>query len=216
MNLLLNDNAKIQNYINGALRTPLRHIILTISILLQEKYTVWFPDSDERDVALATEAAQEAFQEWSTMPKERRVACWWNSATRSWKPGSFRAGGNRLIRETIVVVKTVDIPKSCCQFSFLCNCRITHTHRIPLDGRNSVELYSSHTRIGVAGCISPWNLPLYLFTWKIAPALAAGCTVLAKPSEITPMTAYLLSELCVSRSVFRKVYLTSYMDWDRK
>jgi aminomuconate-semialdehyde/2-hydroxymuconate-6-semialdehyde dehydrogenase len=48
----------------------------------------------------------------------------------------------------------------------------------------------------VAGCISPWNLPLYLFTWKIAPALAAGCTVVAKPSELTPMTAFLFSELC--------------------
>ncbi len=46
------------------------------------------------------------------------------------------------------------------------------------------------------GCISPWNLPLYLFTWKIAPALAAGCTVVAKPSEITPMTAFLFTQLC--------------------
>ena len=46
------------------------------------------------------------------------------------------------------------------------------------------------------GCISPWNLPLYLFTWKIAPALAAGCTVVGKPSELTPMTAFLFSQLC--------------------
>jgi aminomuconate-semialdehyde/2-hydroxymuconate-6-semialdehyde dehydrogenase len=49
----------------------------------------------------------------------------------------------------------------------------------------------------VVGCISPWNLPLYLFTWKIAPALAAGNCVVAKPSEITPMTAYLLSKICI-------------------
>jgi aminomuconate-semialdehyde/2-hydroxymuconate-6-semialdehyde dehydrogenase len=51
--------------------------------------------------------------------------------------------------------------------------------------------------LGVVGCISPWNLPLYLFTWKVAPAIAAGCTVVAKPSEVTPMTAYLLSKLCI-------------------
>ena len=51
--------------------------------------------------------------------------------------------------------------------------------------------------MGLAGCISPWNLPIYLFTWKIAPALAAGCPVIAKPSEITPMTAYLLSKACI-------------------
>ena len=57
--------------------------------------------------------------------------------------------------------------------------------------------YTSHTPVGVAGCISPWNLPLYLFTWKIAPALAAGCTVVAKPSELTPMTAFMFSQLCI-------------------
>jgi aminomuconate-semialdehyde/2-hydroxymuconate-6-semialdehyde dehydrogenase len=57
--------------------------------------------------------------------------------------------------------------------------------------------YTLRTPIGVVGCISPWNLPLYLFTWKIAPALAAGNCVVAKPSEVTPMTAYLFSELCI-------------------
>src|SRR6202007_372177 len=58
-------------------------------------------------------------------------------------------------------------------------------------------IYSLRHPVVVAGWISPWNLPLYLFSWKIAPALAAGCTVVAKPSEVTPMTAYLLSEICV-------------------
>ena len=62
---------------------------------------------------------------------------------------------------------------------------------------NDVINYTLREPIGVAGCISPWNLPLYLFTWKIAPALAAGNTVVAKPSEVTPMTAFLLSELCI-------------------
>jgi aminomuconate-semialdehyde/2-hydroxymuconate-6-semialdehyde dehydrogenase len=57
--------------------------------------------------------------------------------------------------------------------------------------------YTLRQPLGVAGCISPWNLPLYLFTWKVAPAIAAGCTVVAKPSEVTPMTACLLSKLCI-------------------
>ena len=56
--------------------------------------------------------------------------------------------------------------------------------------------YTLKQPIGVAGCISPWNLPLYLLTWKIAPALVTGNTVVAKPSEITPMTAYLFSQIC--------------------
>jgi aminomuconate-semialdehyde/2-hydroxymuconate-6-semialdehyde dehydrogenase len=61
--------------------------------------------------------------------------------------------------------------------------------------RTGFELYAK-TTIGVVGCISPWNLPLYLFTWKIAPALASGNTVVGKPSEITPATATMLGELC--------------------
>lgn len=56
--------------------------------------------------------------------------------------------------------------------------------------------YTLRQPIGIVGCISPWNLPLYLFTWKIAPALAAGNCVVAKPSEVTPVTAYLLSKIC--------------------
>jgi len=57
--------------------------------------------------------------------------------------------------------------------------------------------YTLRKPIGSVACISPWNLPLYLFTWKIAPALASGNTVVAKPSEVTPMTAYLLSKICI-------------------
>jgi aminomuconate-semialdehyde/2-hydroxymuconate-6-semialdehyde dehydrogenase len=57
--------------------------------------------------------------------------------------------------------------------------------------------YTLRTPIGVVACISPWNLPLYLFTWKIAPALAAGNCVVAKPSEVTPMTAFLFSKICI-------------------
>ncbi len=57
--------------------------------------------------------------------------------------------------------------------------------------------YTLRQPLGVVGCISPWNLPLYLFTWKIAPALATGNCVVGKPSELTPMTAYLLSKACM-------------------
>ena len=56
--------------------------------------------------------------------------------------------------------------------------------------------YTLRHPIGVVGCISPWNLPLYLLSWKIAPALAAGNCVVAKPSEVTPYTAFLLGEIC--------------------
>jgi aminomuconate-semialdehyde/2-hydroxymuconate-6-semialdehyde dehydrogenase len=62
---------------------------------------------------------------------------------------------------------------------------------------NAAINYTLRQPIGVVGCISPWNLPLYLFTWKIAPALAAGNCVVAKPSEVTPLTAFELSKICI-------------------
>jgi aminomuconate-semialdehyde/2-hydroxymuconate-6-semialdehyde dehydrogenase len=88
----------------------------------------------------------------------------------------------------------VDIPRARDNFKFYATA-ILHdayeTHDMGIDGFN----YTLRQPIGVAGCISPWNLPLYLFSWKIAPALAAGNTVVAKPSEVTPATAYLLSDI---------------------
>ena len=90
----------------------------------------------------------------------------------------------------------VDIPRASANFRFFGN-GIT---QFASQAHQSVGLntmnYTLRQPIGVVGCISPWNLPLYLFTWKIAPALAAGNCVVAKPSEVTPMTAYLLGDIC--------------------
>jgi aminomuconate-semialdehyde/2-hydroxymuconate-6-semialdehyde dehydrogenase len=89
----------------------------------------------------------------------------------------------------------VDIPRAISNFEFFAT-GILHfaseSHQMEGLGVN----YTLRKPIGVVACISPWNLPLYLFSWKIAPALAAGNTVVAKPSEVTPMTAYLLAEVC--------------------
>jgi aminomuconate-semialdehyde/2-hydroxymuconate-6-semialdehyde dehydrogenase len=96
----------------------------------------------------------------------------------------------------IWLAKSVDIPRARDNFAFFATAILheaSETHSMGEQGFN----YTLRQPIGVAGCISPWNLPLYLFTWKIAPALASGNTVVAKPSEITPLTAYLLSELCI-------------------
>lgn len=96
----------------------------------------------------------------------------------------------------VSLAKSVDIPRAVSNFRFFAT-GILHfaaeSHYMESEGFN----YTTRKPIGVVGCISPWNLPLYLFTWKIAPALAAGNCVIAKPSEITPMTAYMLSEICI-------------------
>ena len=92
--------------------------------------------------------------------------------------------------------RKVDIPRAIKNFEFFATA-ITHfsseSHMTDSEALN----YTLRQPLGVIGAISPWNLPLYLFTWKIAPALAAGNCVIAKPSEITPLQAFMLSELCI-------------------
>ena len=94
------------------------------------------------------------------------------------------------------LARSVDIPRAKDNFKFY-STAIRHYSSESHQTAEGVINYTLRKPVGVAACISPWNLPLYLFTWKIAPALAAGNTVVAKPSEITPMTAYLLTEICV-------------------
>jgi aminomuconate-semialdehyde/2-hydroxymuconate-6-semialdehyde dehydrogenase len=95
----------------------------------------------------------------------------------------------------ISLARTLDIPRASANLRFFATAAIHFSSNAHMTGAEAVN-YTVHAPVGVAGCISPWNLPLYLFTWKIAPALAAGCTVVGKPSELTPMTAYLFSKLC--------------------
>ena len=98
--------------------------------------------------------------------------------------------------KTVSLAKTLDIPRASANLRFFATGAIHFSSEAHVTGVEAVN-YTLRTPIGVAGCISPWNLPLYLFTWKIAPALAAGCTVVAKPSELSPMTAFLFSKLCI-------------------
>jgi len=96
----------------------------------------------------------------------------------------------------VALAKAVDIPRAMSNFKFYATAAM-HTANESHDTSGQAINYTLRQPLGVVGCISPWNLPLYLFSWKVAPALAAGCTVVAKPSEITPMTAYLLSKICI-------------------
>jgi aminomuconate-semialdehyde/2-hydroxymuconate-6-semialdehyde dehydrogenase len=91
--------------------------------------------------------------------------------------------------------KKVDIPRGSANFRFFAT-GIMHFATESHHMENKAVNYTLRQPLGIVGCISPWNLPLYLFTWKIAPALAAGNCVIGKPSEITPLTAYLLSKIC--------------------
>jgi aminomuconate-semialdehyde/2-hydroxymuconate-6-semialdehyde dehydrogenase len=188
---------KIENYIGGELLAPISENYLdNFNPALAEIYSL-IPDSDERDVARAVEAAKKAFPAWSRMSAETRhdylmkiVALIERDLDSLSEAESIDNGKPKTL------AKTVDIPRAVSNFKFYATAAM-HTASEAHETVGEAINYTLRQPLGVVGCISPWNLPLYLFTWKIAPALAAGCCVVAKPSEITPMTAYLLSKLCI-------------------
>lgn len=155
------------------------------------------PDSDEADVALAVDAARNAFDKWSTMTVERRAAILQKIADLIVRDADKLALAESVDQgKPVMLARTLDIPRAAANMSFFSSASMHFASEAHITDSQAVN-YTLRTPIGVVGCISPWNLPLYLFTWKIAPALAAGCTVVAKPSELTPMTAFLFSELCI-------------------
>jgi aminomuconate-semialdehyde/2-hydroxymuconate-6-semialdehyde dehydrogenase len=188
---------KIQNYINGQLIEPIgKQYIDNYDPSTGKVYSL-LPDSDELDVLQAVEAAKKAFPAWSMMPKDNRAAILLRiSALIDQNLERLAKAESKDNGKPVSLARTVDIPRASSNFHFYATGILhyaSHAHAMEDTAIN----YTLRNPVGVAGCISPWNLPLYLFSWKIAPALAAGNCVVAKPSEVTPMTAYLLSELCI-------------------
>lgn len=188
---------KLQNYINGQLLAPISgKYIDNVEPATGNVYS-WIPDSGEEDVQLAVEAAQKAFPQWSMTPIAERSKILLRIATLIEENLERLALAESIDNgKPIWLAKRVDIPRAASNFHFYATA-IHHYATGAHAMTNQAINYTLRDAIGVVGCISPWNLPLYLFSWKIAPALAAGNCVVAKPSEVTPMTAYLLSELCI-------------------
>lgn len=187
---------KLANFINGEFVAPVQgKYIDNYEPALGEVYSL-IPDSGEEDVLTAVAAAQAAFQGWANMSGEERGKIMQRIADGiENRMEEFAAAESRDNGKPLSLAKHVDIPRAVSNFSFFASA-IRHfaneSHYMEGIGFN----YTTRKPIGVVGCISPWNLPLYLFSWKIAPALAAGNCVVAKPSEITPYTAYLLGQVC--------------------
>ena len=187
---------KILNYINGELIEPQgQKYIDNYEPATGDVYSL-IPDSDHKDVELAVKAAKEAFSSWSQTNKEVRSSYLRKIAEKiKDRQEEFAMAESRDNGKPLSLASKVDIPRASHNFSFYSSAIIhfaSESHQMELGAIN----YTLRQPIGIAGCISPWNLPLYLFSWKIAPALAAGNCVVAKPSEITPYTAYLMSEVC--------------------
>ena len=155
------------------------------------------PDSSKQDVANAYTAAQAAFHGWSNTTIETRSKILLKIADLIQENLAVLAQAEAKDNgKPLSLAQSVDIPRASANFRFFGNAITQYASQAHQSvGLNTMN-YTLRQPIGVVGCISPWNLPLYLFTWKIAPALAAGNCVVAKPSEVTPMTAYMLGDIC--------------------
>lgn len=195
----------LHNYIDGEQVAPAGgHYLDNTEPATGQVYSR-IPASAAADMDAAYDAAHAAFPAWSRLTGDER-ARWLNrladlvdrdaevlaraEATDNGKPVSL--------------ARSVDIPRAAANLRFFAAAASQFASESHAMGGAAIN-YTLRQPIGVVGCISPWNLPLYLFTWKIAPALAAGNTVVAKPSEVTPMTAYLFGKLCEEAGLPRGV-----------
>ncbi len=186
----------ILNYINGEWKMALNGGWIPNVEPATGKIYSQIPDSDQSDVELAVSAAKLAFPSWSGMPAERRSEYMlWIADLIDRDLEKLANAESRDNGKTVKLAQKVDIPRASANMRFY-GTAIRHYSSDAHVRTGDMLNYTVRSPHGVAGCISPWNLPLYLFTWKIAPALAAGNCVVAKPSELTPMTAYLFSKLC--------------------
>lgn len=188
---------KISNYINGELVAPVGNQYIDNYNPARGQVYSLIPDSDERDVEMAVKAAKAAFPAWSVTSREERSKVMMKIAELIERNLERLAIAESVDNgKPVSLARVVDIPRAASNFHFYATA-ILHFASEAHPMEDKAINYTLRDPVGVAGCISPWNLPLYLFTWKIAPAIAAGNCVVAKPSEVTPMTAYLLSELCI-------------------
>ncbi len=186
----------LENFIGGNFIGPLSGAFIdNVNPATAEVYGQ-VPNSNEKDIDIAVHAAEKAFASWSVMPADKRFAIINKIAEL------IDANLDELaLAETndngkpLWLSKQVDIPRASSNFRFFAT-GIMHFATESHSMEDRAVNYTLRQPIGVVGCISPWNLPLYLFTWKIAPALAAGNCVIAKPSEVTPVTGFLLGKIC--------------------
>ena len=186
---------KLQNFVNGVYCPPVSAKYFdNFEPATGEVYSL-IPDSDTQDVDAAVDAAEKAFPIWSGMSLEERskILVRLSEGIEN-RMDEFVEAESRDNGKPMSLAAHVDIPRAVSNFHFFATAILhfaSESHYMEGVGVN----YTTRKPIGVVGCISPWNLPLYLFSWKIAPALAAGNCVIAKPSEVTPYTAYLLGKV---------------------
>ena len=201
---------RLGNVINGQTRAAAGGAYLPVIEPATGRVHAEVPDSDGRDIDAAVAAASEAFPAWSATPADARSKVLLRLAELIERDvEAFAAAESDGVGKPITLARTVDIPRSAANFRFFATAILHQTGELHLfDGSPSLSPggagggaapraainYTLRKPRGVAGLIAPWNLPLNLLTWKIAPALATGNTCVCKPSEVTPVTAAMLAE----------------------
>lgn len=188
-------NTKILNYIDGELREPQGGAYIeTINPATGAPYAL-VPDSDETDLNIAVNAAQKAYPFWRDMGAKKRGEILHKLADY------LDANMDMLVEAEVndngmsrAFASQIEIPRGAANFRAFADAALEFC-KPKMFGNETAQGFIRHEPVGVVCTISPWNMPFLLFTWKIAPALASGNCVIAKPSEITPMSAYLLSTI---------------------
>lgn len=192
----LNIPFHLENFIGGMHIAPLTGVFLDGINPATGTVFTQVPDSGEADVQLAVDAASAAWPAWKNTSTEERFRILNNIATLIDEHLDVLAEAETTDNgKPLWLSKKVDIPRASANFRFFAT-GIMHFASESHTMEDKAVNYTLRQPIGIVGCISPWNLPLYLFTWKIAPALAAGNCVIAKPSEVTPVTAFLVGKIC--------------------
>jgi aminomuconate-semialdehyde/2-hydroxymuconate-6-semialdehyde dehydrogenase len=188
---------RILNFINGQWVSPDSGEYFDCVNPAKGEVYAEVPDSNWSDIKKAVHAAQEAFPVWSTLPVNARFKIMSRIADLIEENLEELAIAESIDNgKPLKLARSIDMPRAASNFRFFATAILQFASESHAMASMAIN-YTLRQPIGVVGCISPWNLPLYLFTWKIAPAIAAGNTVVAKPSEITPMTAHLLTEICM-------------------
>jgi aminomuconate-semialdehyde/2-hydroxymuconate-6-semialdehyde dehydrogenase len=192
---------KLLNFIGGRFVEPVGGGFFESFNPAEGKAHLLVSDSDSRDVDQAVAAASAAFPLWSAVNPEERARLLYHLADlvdeRKFELAEAESSDQG---KPVWLAETMDITRVAQNFRFFAGCLLhqqDHTSRMDSGTFN----YTSRKPVGVAGLISPWNLPLYLLTWKIAPAIAFGNTVVCKPSELTSLTAFMLCEILIAAGI---------------
>jgi aminomuconate-semialdehyde/2-hydroxymuconate-6-semialdehyde dehydrogenase len=187
---------RIKNFIDGEFVEPVGGKYLDNIEPATGKAYSQVADSGKEDVDLAVAAAETAFVDWPKKPAAERSTILLRIADLIERDLEKLARAESIdTGKPLSLARSLDIPRAASNFRFFATA-ILHTENEAHVTDGVAFNYTLRQPRGIAGLISPWNLPLYLLSWKIAPAIAVGNTAIAKPSELTPMTALLLCEIC--------------------